>query len=151
MLLKSLIFDDIYAPAFEDYSFANYSTSKYLPYITLDQYPGNVFSYIKEECNYYDLINVGKYGACSHGGYKVCILCDPYNYYHVLRQNNDGYWSQYISCEGVCNYDSNFNQIKNPEKCSFAMSELDYSTSSEFHEMDFDLSTFVGFYELFKL
>lgn len=87
---------------------------------------------------------IGKYAVCSPGSYKIAILCDPYRYYHVIRQNDRGAWSHYIIGEGVQCWDSDYNYIAWPDEARMAHAW----GSGSGGETHFDLTSFVGYFSV---
>lgn len=111
-----------------------------------DFYPGKVITGLKKalESENIELKRVGKYDICASDSYKIAIVCDPYRYYHVLRQNRMGAWSHYLIGEGVqCqDYDETF--INWPDEARIVHAATNVSGS----ETHFDVSSFIGYFSI---
>ncbi|MCQ2087218.1 MAG: hypothetical protein MJZ37_04000 [Bacilli bacterium] len=99
------------------------------------------------------IIPIKKFDKCTHGGYKICILTDNFNYYHFLRQNSNGDWSHFIINTGVSNLDSLGNIIVDPENsiiCNFSNERIYIeSLGRNYYDVSFNLTTLVGYYEVY--
>ncbi|NLB48432.1 MAG: hypothetical protein GX813_01075 [Erysipelotrichia bacterium] len=113
---------------------------------TTDLYPGKVIAGLKKvllEENI-EMKEIGKYDICDFSSYKIAIVCDPYRYYHVIRQNLNVKWSHYIIGVGEMNRYSETEYILDPNESIF----LNVSSNVSGAETHFDATSFVGYFSV---
>lgn len=114
-----------------------------------DFYPGMLISCLQRALalEQIEMKPIGKYEVCESGFYKIALVCDPYRYYHVIRQNAGGSWSHYFAGDGVSYFDSAENYILWPDDCRIFHA---WGTNPQ-NETHFDLSSFIGFFAIGRL
>lgn len=117
--------------------------------LSTDLFPGRIISGLKRSllAINVEMTEIGKYDICEENSYKVAIVCDPYHYYHVIRQNNGGSWSHYVVGSESTTNDSCNMFINIPSNASFFKTH----NGQTGQETSFDATTFVGYFSVRSL
>ena len=128
-----------------------------------DTTPETIIRLIRNDCEILERAfgKATKYSPAPLFCYKIAIFIDPHFYYHVFRENQNGYWSHFVpGTAGPTQLDSNGQLIRDPEKCVFVNEWGSYSTpdanGSHIKILEgnnclsmldvFDLTSFVGYF-----
>lgn len=111
-----------------------------------DYYPGMLIAGLTKalESEGIRMEPIGKYELCQPGSYKIAVICDPYRYYHVLRENSTDTWSHFLIGEGVRKWDSDYASIGWPDEARM----LHQYGNGDHTETYFDLTSFLGYFSI---
>lgn len=111
-----------------------------------DYFPARIISGLKRAMlsKNIEMKEIGKYDRCEEGSYKIALVCDPYRYYHAIRQNRSAYWSHFLIGNDPTEKDFTDSRIKIPDECRF----LNVRNDTGFTETYFDNSSFLGYFSV---
>ena len=113
--------------------------------ILTDYYPGMIISGLIRALavEQIEMKPIGKYEVCAPGSYKIAVVCDPYRYYHGIRQNKEGSWSHYLIGEGIRCWDYDNVFIVWPDEA-----RMPHAWANGVGDTHYDLTSFVGYFSI---